>query len=470
MAICTVDDDCSGHGYCTDEQCNCDLGWFSSNCDESGQVEWGVFWISFRFIFAAVFLLLSLYTLKKLWSSMLRRRSLGCKIIILRIFRSPKNLSLCLILTASLLRGLWLCIDPLSFSGLLSHLTDRLLYDTVFPLMYCVYSCVLLVWSGLYHAVSSGKKDWSKGVRYLLIVLMVSAFVVSLTFSICQGLRVGEVKFIIPGVIFAIVATVGTLFGICFYGILLNKYIVRSESDANDDWEEVPRNVLAPPSGDKDGDETDHPTLIQTQSKQTVESDLALVRVQSVPVRTTLVNESPYDEPEGNTSPWSISDISIQRDEAMSTWSRLYSSAIHVTINNFSNLTPQLPVNEAKNYVVLMSWQDKLILRQIIILTTVSTVTGTVVIALTLIIAASELVHESKWALALLYVISAMEFFSYVVVLLIFSTEIKVRSKENLHFVSEIALRIAKNPGSLKLPPQFHAIERRLSKFVSPSK
>ena len=473
MVVCSSDDECSGHGYCTREQCNCDLGWFHDNCNASGVSEWGVFWILFRGIFAAGFLLLALYAFKKLWGGVLLRRSLGCRLIAWRLLRSPKNLSLCLILMASLLRGLWVCLDPLSFEGLTSHLGDRLLYDTVFPAMYCVYSCVLLVWSGLYHAVTSGRKDWSKGVRYTILVLMGISFAVSLSFSICQGLRTGSKQLIVPGVIFVVLAASTILGGICFFGLLLNKYIVRSGSGQENEWEEVPRSLLI--SSNLDNTEDHLPVLTPTLSRQTMESDLVLMRAQTVSMKAVMETEY-CEESQEKSRTWSVSNTSFRLDEAASPWSR-FNSSLHLSSPQPS--PPPAPLKSAqsdeKNYIVLMSWQDKLILRQIIILTTVSTLTGVIVIALTLIIAASEVVHESKWALILLYLVSAMEFFAYVVVLLIFSTEIKVKSKENLQFISEvtvpqIALRISKSPGKVTLQPRFTAtaLAKRLNNFVSP--
>lgn len=479
MVVCSSDDECSDHGYCTRDQCNCDLGWFHDNCSSSGISEWGVFWILFRGIFAAGFLLLSLYAFKKLWEAVLLRRSLGCKMIAWRLLRSPKNLSLCLILLTSLLRSLWLCFDPLSFEGLTSHLGDRLLYDTVFPAMYCVYSCVLLVWSGLYHAVASGKKDWSKGVRYTILVLMGISFAVSLAFSICQGLRVGSKQLIVPGVIFVVLAVSIILGGICFFGLLLNKYIVRSGSGQEKEWEEVPRSLMA--SSQLNKTEDDLPVLTPTLSRQTMESDLVLVRAHTLDIKTIretgVYSEDDSKVSEEKSRTWSVSNSSLRLEEVVSPWSR-FNSSLHLSTprSNPQPVQRQTAQSEEKNYVVLMSWQDKLILRQIIILTTVSTLTGVAVIGLTLLIAASEVVHESKWALILLYLVSAMEFFAYVVVLLIFSTEIKVKSKENLQFISEvtvpqIALRISKSPGKVTLQPQFTAtaLAKRLNNFVSPS-
>lgn len=438
MVVCRSDSECSGHGYCTQQQCNCDLGWFQDNCDISGVSEWGVFWILFRGIFAAAFLLLTLYAFKKLWEGVLLRRSLGCRLIVWRLIRSPKNLSFCLILIASLLRGLWLCLDPLSFEGLTNHLGDRLLYDTVFPAMYCVYSSVLLVWSGLYHSVASGKKDWSKGVRYTIIALMGVSFVVSLAFSICQGLRVGSKQLIVPGIIFVILAASSILGGICFFGLLLNKYIVRTDSREEEDWPGAYSGQNGPNSPEKTVDQL--PVLTQTLSRQTVESELMLARAQTVPMRAIIESDLQSETSDEHSCPWSVSDTSLRLEEGVSPWSRFNSSTNLSSSreSNHSKRSNRPAVAEGKSYVVLMSRQDKLILKQIIILTTVSTLTGVIVIALTLIIAASEVVHESKLALILLYLVSGMEFFAYVVVLLIFSTEIKVKSKENLQFISEV--------------------------------
>ena len=66
----------------------------------------------------------------------------------------------------------------------------------------------------------------------------------------------------------------------------------------------------------------------------------------------------------------------------------------------------------------------------------------------------------------LIYIICALELFGYFVVLLIFMTRIEVKSKKNLRFFSEIAMRIAKRPGRrISLPTNLTAISKRLYEY-----
>ena len=101
---CTSFEDCSEHGDCRVGVCSCDIGWYSATCSQSGKDLWSPFWQIFRVMYSILFLLLFVYAIKKLMQGMMLRRSLGCRRNMLRLVKSPKNLSLLFIVLASLLR------------------------------------------------------------------------------------------------------------------------------------------------------------------------------------------------------------------------------------------------------------------------------------------------------------------------------------------------------------------------------
>jgi len=62
------------------------------------------------------------------------------------MYRSPKYVSMSCLVGAGGLRVFWLSMDPYSFQGSSSRISDRLVYELAFPLLYISYTNVLLVW------------------------------------------------------------------------------------------------------------------------------------------------------------------------------------------------------------------------------------------------------------------------------------------------------------------------------------
>ena len=141
---------CNSHGTCISNKCICDLGWFSPNstslCTINGATEWGQGWSFFVIFFTILFIFLFLYSFLKVWWSLKQENNGQCKRKILRLFKSPKNLSLLSISILSLLIIIWLLYDPLVFKGKSNRMADRLLFESVYPLLFSVLACVLLVW------------------------------------------------------------------------------------------------------------------------------------------------------------------------------------------------------------------------------------------------------------------------------------------------------------------------------------
>lgn len=137
------DENCGGHGDCTDQRCACDLGWFGADCSSSGEELWGELWTAYRGVFITAYIGVSCWVAYRLRSAV-KLQTTHCTFK--RLCKSPKYVSLSCLVTAGLLRVLWLSVDPYSFQGLSSRISDRLMYEVTFPLLYISYTNVLLVW------------------------------------------------------------------------------------------------------------------------------------------------------------------------------------------------------------------------------------------------------------------------------------------------------------------------------------
>lgn len=468
--------DCGDHGVCENEKCVCDAGWYGNCCEDPGDERWGGVWSFYRILFAVVFYSVALFALRQLIRGMMLRRSLGCRRILMRLFRSPRNLSVFLIMCAAFFRGLWLSIDPLCFQETMSRLGDRMLYNIVFPLMYCVYCSVLLVWSGLYQSVTNRKELWSKIYRNLIVVVMCLALVMGLAFSACQGLRITNPGFASVAYSVICVSVAFVFSGLLFFGILLNKYIKSVMDDEEQPKQLVVKNTLAPDM------ESESLELIRVVSEETPldrpsppmpslsRSKSSAATMRTFGIRPTEVELLPASEPLSlvSSGAWSFSSRSIdfQSNESFPRWSEFQSILVSSdTVPRPSRPEPRL-VRKKEDYVVVLTRQDKVILRQIILLTIVSAVIGLSVVGFTVLLAINQSLQREVTILGLMFLVCGMEFVAYLTVLFIFTTQIKVRSKENLHFISDIAMRIARNPGKVKLPQGFRAISKRLHLYA----
>jgi hypothetical protein len=144
----SCDTECNKHGSWINGDCSCDLGWFDSNsscCNIKGNDLWKQGWDFFVIFFNILFSIIFTYSFLKLYNS-LKREKTSWKNKIVRMFKSPKNLSLLGICLICLVRVIWLSFDPLIFKNRSNRLIDRLLFETAYPLLFTVLSSVLLVW------------------------------------------------------------------------------------------------------------------------------------------------------------------------------------------------------------------------------------------------------------------------------------------------------------------------------------
>lgn len=185
--------DCNNHGTCINNNCSCDIGYFSNSsklkCSLKGSSEWGSGWIFFQIFFILMFSITFLISSQKLYKSLAQEKTSDCQNKAKRLILSPKNLSLLGIFLISALRVIWLSYDPLVFKDKSNRMLDRMLFEIIYPIIYTILSSVLLVWSGIYQRLKKKNKFVFKIVSKGIIVLMVLAYPFTLMVSINKGLR-----------------------------------------------------------------------------------------------------------------------------------------------------------------------------------------------------------------------------------------------------------------------------------------
>jgi hypothetical protein len=335
--------------------------------------------------------------------------------------------------------------------------------------MYCVYCSVLLVWSGLYQSVKNRKELWSKVYRNSIVVMMCLSMALGLAFSACQGLRIASGSFTSVAYITICIAVAFIFFGLLFFAVLLNKYIKSVEDD--DELSSkitikstIPQHFPGSESQEIAGNshESSHSLspLALRYSKSTVQ---AIHRAERdiQPVESAEISSETSEV--WSTSSRSSSYVIRERQAGWSEWNSRIDNILPRNSPKTAQIRPQV---KEEDYVVVLTRQDKVILRRIILLSLLSAVIGLSVVGLTVLLAINESMQRVFTTLGLMYLVCGMEFFAYLSVLFIFTTQIKVKSKENLHFISEIATRISKNPGKVSIPPGFVAITKRLNLYA----
>lgn len=191
---CDSAGDCDHHGTCNDGECDCDFGWFGNHCTDPGESMWGYEWEMFKIVFSAMFYTIFVWALLKLLKGMMIEKVHGFRHFVKRIFNSPKNLSILLVCLICFMRGVWLSIDPYGFKEIIdSYLLDRLIFEMAYPMLFNLYSCILLVWSGLYQGIAPAERKLTpfNYIRKVIVLIIILTYVLCPVFIICKGLREG---------------------------------------------------------------------------------------------------------------------------------------------------------------------------------------------------------------------------------------------------------------------------------------
>ena len=117
--------ECNDHGVYEDDECTCDVGWFGKNCETTGEEMWGYdVWLAFKIIFFIFYFFLFLISLLKLRDTLYKDKISSFRKTLTRLYKSPKNFCFVILMFISVLRSLWIVIDPLRYKNSLPRLSN----------------------------------------------------------------------------------------------------------------------------------------------------------------------------------------------------------------------------------------------------------------------------------------------------------------------------------------------------------
>ena len=367
---CTSSSDCSDHGDCQHRLCVCDFGWFSEVCDQPGTATWGKeLWLAFTMAFIAFFIVLLGLSLWKLSLSIKANNWMLGRIR--RLLGSPKHLALLFICTHAGLRIFWLSVDPLRQYDLTTRVYDRLIFESAYPLVYSTFSCVLIVWGGLYQGVARLKGDKTRLLRWVLFVAMVLSFPVCLTISCVKGLRVNQQEFRIVGYALICIDVVIIMTGLVLFGRKLLSIAKELEEKETEQQQLLERSKGATRSPaeltafrpDVSLNKTSDPEMAETPSFTSLEAVYRLRSPASLSFSYSL-NPLPI-HPSLTTESWPLSSLSSARhSDSPDSWSCLSTSHLEAIEMRPSTVlrTAQRPSNE---YLVVLTEEDQAVLKQV---------------------------------------------------------------------------------------------------------
>ena len=423
---------CNEHGLCTDGTCWCDWGWYSDSCTTVGISDWGLnSWRSFQAIFIILYSILFAVSVKALGIQLGNDKVREWKRFFHRLFRSSKNLCLFFLTGIGILRLFWLSIDPLGFKGYLDYRAERLLFETVYALIYELYCSALLVWAGLYQGMRVTNYHPFKILRRIIISLMVIALPASIAMSVVKSYRLPYeylgalyLAFMITGVSVLIV-------GFVVFGILLAVYIEEHTSlPERRLMEAIPINEMENSRGSR--------------------------KDRSLSIRNR---------------PSNAFSLAAETDRAENSWEMLHEhegeKKRYSHVSKFSEvaITPvKIPKKQSKCISVITK-DDRNAFRKVTVLLTVSVVLGIVSVFSIIFFTYHVGTLTPQQQLVILYTVFFIENFACYLIYIVFMTEIKVKDKNYLLFFSELHKKMKKAEPQIGYPDWLKNISYRLHGF-----
>ncbi|CAD8086015.1 unnamed protein product [Paramecium sonneborni] len=149
--------DCSDRGLYYDGQCQCDLGYFGVECELKLEELHLATYFTFIGFFLILFTLLLLFTIKQFQLSLRMNKipsyQKGCNYI-RNVLGSPLNCILCLTILFSILKILWLGLDPFQLYDYKERVCERILAEVVYTILFYIYGILLMVWYTMYDEIS----------------------------------------------------------------------------------------------------------------------------------------------------------------------------------------------------------------------------------------------------------------------------------------------------------------------------
>lgn len=439
---------CNDHGDEVDGKCSCDWGWYNDTnksvpdplCSVPGKEIWNPkAWEAFKIIFIILHCILFLISTYKLYRTLNSDKIKNIKRLAHRLFRSPRNLCLLFIACIGFLRALWLLIDPFSFEKKTNRTGDRLLYETVYPFIYGLYSSVLLVWGGLYQGMRPKNSDPFKILRKFIMAMMILAFPISIVISVLKGYRESKVWMPIAA-IFVSIGIFILLFGFIIFGVMLYCYV------------------------EKQGKITKNESLGQP-NVQVSDNELSQESIQerSKTHRYSIaMPNSEYNNSRESNRSWEdfINKEIFAEDETAKENDKQESEEYEV-------LPKKKPIEHSKTFISLITDDDRNIFRKLCFLMMISTLLGIMVLVFIIFLTNSSKNLKPHQELYLLYGVFALEIFASMMIFFVFTAQIKVKEKNNLRFFSLISMKMNKKEPKIHLPPVLKNIKIRLKNFYS---
>ncbi|CAD8177261.1 unnamed protein product [Paramecium pentaurelia] len=205
---------CSDRGLYYDGSCQCDLGYFGVECEWKLEELHIVTYYTFIGFFLILFTILLLFTLKQFQLSLKMNKipsyQKGCNYI-KNVLGSPLNCILCLTILFSVLKILWLSLDPFQLYDYKERVCERILAEVVYTILFYIYGILLMVWYTMYDEISFNISEKKKNtldqqsapksenrkfiLAYYKDIMKIRLFlvlIIQVTVSTINGLRLGQ--------------------------------------------------------------------------------------------------------------------------------------------------------------------------------------------------------------------------------------------------------------------------------------
>lgn len=402
----TCKNDCFNHGTCINNSCSCDLGFFSTtehpDCSLSGKDKWGKFWTFFVVFYILIFVCTFLVSFYELYKSLKREQTSDCKNKCKRIVLSPKNLSLLGICLISFIKVVWLCYDPLVFKGDSSRLIDRLLFETIYPLMFTVLASVLLVWASLYQGISLKAQAAFKYIKKIIVYIMIGVYPFSWILSINKGIREEKSSWYWVGYISLAIGAGFLSFFFILFSVLLFRYLNKEKKNSSIGFE------------------------IDLKENKTDDKNIIIY------------NEEPDDN----------------------------------LVNNFTSIvipkktsTDFFKSENSSKYFLELTTDDKKLITKILILTTISGISGLIVISVGTPFTFSNALNNPSLTLFGIFFGFVLETCICWLIIFTFTRQISNPNKKNIKHMFYLARKNRLKIPNIKISKDFDTIKRRLSTY-----
>ena len=450
---------CHHHGDWLEEKntCSCDWGWYDGAknytmpdnvnctqiqyCNVSGDEVWDEStWKGFKAIFTILHIILFVICLCKLYNTLSKDKIKNARRLCYRMFRSPRNLCLIFLVCIGFLRILWLSIDPFSFDKRTSRTADRLLYESVYPFIYGLYSSVLLVWGGLYQGMRPKSSDPFKILRKVIMIMMVAAFPVSLVVSILKGQREYKVWTTLAG-IFVSAGIFTLIIGFVVFGVLLFCYVEKKHKQSQEMQKSNPDNPMS-------------------SSRSLIKEIKPEPKKNLQPVLASTSGHLNH-ESQNKSDSW----LEFMSENQMIESESLNNE--HQEYEDYEVLPKKKDLENSKTSISLITDDDRIIFRKLCLLLMISILLGILVLILMMFLNSMQMHRNSKREIALLYFVFFIELFACWMIFFVFTAQIKVKEKNNLRFFSLVSMKMNKKEPKISLPPILKNIQIRLRNFYS---